>query len=446
METIRTKNLELVPVSRSEATSMLASSVDAEERSILEAYISSPSAESGAVDWCAPFSVTRDGARIGILGFESAPKSGTALLRSRFYPTSDGSLEYEALRAATKYAFGTKQCYYIKASSPASNKERREQFVNAKFRLLKNESGTLLWQAEKPPSLLIAYLLYAGIGIGIVLSFFLDVNQLIPIAVCGIIGAAIGAVIDASRRKVRRAVTSSVSVQDKTTSLQALKLMQKNNLSNMCAMEAVRRGNGDILSVKGVSVLLRENRSGAYHFVTEDSPQALRFADQVASPKVVLAYSEPCAAALSEKYGFENKLPCVSFIYMSQYHLPVDPSLVIRPLEPSDFETVAQCLGDTDSGYVQDRLESGNIFGAFLDGTLVGFGGYCITGSIGMINVFPAYRRLGYGSSIEAFLVNRDVDAGRTPFCLVPRENDAASSMQEKLGLQSNYKTLSWLF
>ena len=84
-------------------------------------------------------------------------------------------------------------------------------------------------------------------------------------------------------------------------------------------------------------------------------------------------------------------------------------------------------------------------FGAFVDGQLAGFVGEYSEGSMGMLEIFPAYRRRGLGYALECFQINRYLSQGRVPFDQVVVGNEKSMSLQKKVGMELSRDTVSWL-
>ena len=84
--------------------------------------------------------------------------------------------------------------------------------------------------------------------------------------------------------------------------------------------------------------------------------------------------------------------------------------------------------------------------GAFLDGVLAGFIGIHEEGSIGMLEVLPAYRRRGLGYALEAGAIRRALKEGTIPYCQVIEGNTASMELQKKLGLEFSDGFVYWLF
>jgi len=69
-----------------------------------------------------------------------------------------------------------------------------------------------------------------------------------------------------------------------------------------------------------------------------------------------------------------------------------------------------------------------------------------LEGSIGLLEIFPEYRRLGYGTALESFLVNQMLEKGQVPFGLIEVNNKNSIDLQNKLGFKISEDKVYWLF
>nr|WP_279309963.1 GNAT family N-acetyltransferase [Romboutsia sp. 1001713B170207_170306_H8] len=76
---------------------------------------------------------------------------------------------------------------------------------------------------------------------------------------------------------------------------------------------------------------------------------------------------------------------------------------------------------------------------------MVGFIGSHLEGSMGILEVFPQYRRNGYASELERFMINDFIRKGMIPFCQVEVNNEKSIRLQRKLGLKESEKVVYWL-
>ncbi|MBD5132467.1 MAG: GNAT family N-acetyltransferase [Clostridiales bacterium] len=143
--------------------------------------------------------------------------------------------------------------------------------------------------------------------------------------------------------------------------------------------------------------------------------------------------------------------PCKSFAYLGAMppELDLPRGVVIKRLAPSLAETVAKAYNHNPVGYSPERMaeimRTMGVFGAIADGKLAGFIGRHKEGSMGMLEVFEAFRRKGIASALEKFMIGYVMTFGRTPFCDVFADNAASLALQDKLGMTaSNFYTF-WL-
>nr|WP_296465260.1 GNAT family N-acetyltransferase [uncultured Acetatifactor sp.] len=85
------------------------------------------------------------------------------------------------------------------------------------------------------------------------------------------------------------------------------------------------------------------------------------------------------------------------------------------------------------------------MYGAFLEGRQVGFVGTHEEGALGMLFVEEPFRGRGIGASLEAYVVNRMLERGQTPYGHVAVGNAASERLQERLGFYKAEKTFWWL-
>ena len=82
----------------------------------------------------------------------------------------------------------------------------------------------------------------------------------------------------------------------------------------------------------------------------------------------------------------------------------INVSLALRQLAADDLPQVSEHYKLEGEGYLRFLLERGRLFGGFLDGTMIGFAGFHTEGAMGLLEVFPPYRRRGFASVLEQYL------------------------------------------
>ena len=147
---------------------------------------------------------------------------------------------------------------------------------------------------------------------------------------------------------------------------------------------------------------------------------------------------------LMDRMQLQMSSRCYQAVYCKEERLPVHAD--IRQLDLSYFQAVLEGYSlFQDPDYVDNRLRSGVVYGAFVDGTLAGFVGEHREGSMGMLEVFPAYRGRGLAVALESFQINRYLSEGRVPFDQVILGNEISMGLKLKLGLELSQETVAWL-
>ena len=64
---------------------------------------------------------------------------------------------------------------------------------------------------------------------------------------------------------------------------------------------------------------------------------------------------------------------------------------------------------------------------------------------MGLLEILPEHKRKGYGTQIEAFLINEALRRGKIPYAEIVKGNDISVKLQEKLGLEFCKTPIWWL-
>ena len=212
----------------------------------------------------------------------------------------------------------------------------------------------------------------------------------------------------------------------------ALRWLRQDALTRMGAVNSVLRrsarllwqGEDGIALWDEVSGIRYAFGSGAAHLPEWPAGDVLYVADSAS------------ADVLTHRHGLTGR----RFLQLC-YLLPTPPegaaAAQLRFAAPTDEELArideTYALADLDD-LRRDRAR-GELYAAHdADGAFVGYMGIHTDGSLGMLAVFPDYRRRGYAEALERFLLAKCLASGRTPFCQIAEDNAASLALQRKLG------------
>ena len=161
----------------------------------------------------------------------------------------------------------------------------------------------------------------------------------------------------------------------------------------------------------------------------------------------VVVKSRDALEKVSAEFGFHGFNPCSQWSYWRE-EPPELPVCDIRPLTLCHSKLAAQHykLFSHAEPYLIERIQAGRLWGLFEDGRLAGFIGTHSEGSMGMLEVFPEYRRKGYGMMLESFLIRWHLERGWTPFGHVVDGNEASIRLQQKAGMEQGNLPAIWVF
>ena len=226
-------------------------------------------------------------------------------------------------------------------------------------------------------------------------------------------------------------------------------MLKKGKLLYIDIIESLRRGNGEILEASKAGILVGDEAAGVCMIAAFDEARAEEVAGWVSNEDgkwQYIVHQECLLDPLGKQITISECIPMYQAVYTQRTAVPVSKNAEIRVLGIEFLdEVMAHYHMMDDRAYMEERLQSGNIFGAFVNGGLAGFAGVHKEGSLGMLEVYEEYRRQGIGCALEAFMVNRHLSMGYTPYGNILEENQASLELQGKLGLCMSRQLLYWL-
>ncbi len=163
---------------------------------------------------------------------------------------------------------------------------------------------------------------------------------------------------------------------------------------------------------------------------------------------LIAAHEDFYLPLLQDRFGLGFFLEGASFqaAYLGVGPCPIPESpLALRQLTVDDLPQVADNYKLEGEDYLRSLLERGQLFGGFLNDAMVGFAGRHAEGSIGLLEIFPPYRRRGFASVLERYMINQELARGRIPFGQVVTDNAPSLALQRSLGMTLSEGTLYWL-
>lgn len=230
-------------------------------------------------------------------------------------------------------------------------------------------------------------------------------------------------------------------------SLTAKDYLLRDRLHHIDMLEALRRGTAEIVRGDPDGVLLYNPEIECW-FISAATPEESE--KLLAVPKklgFVCAHQAFTMSQLREKYDFTFFLDCVQTAHFAAAPLPVADVCEFRQMESEDAEWVNENYRNIpeELDYVRLLLEKGLITGAYVSGRRAGFIGRHSEGSIGLLEVLPAFRRRGIAEALLSDAINHELALGNVPFGQVVWDNGPSLALQKKVGSEISRGHVYWM-
>ena len=233
----------------------------------------------------------------------------------------------------------------------------------------------------------------------------------------------------------------------------ALKYFGRNKKLYTDMAECVSRGAAKILYAGRDGVLLYEKSSGIHMLASEEKAAAKRILETLDENSLrersglLVAHGENARAAAYEMLNVEGETACFQVVYSSKEPRVLRGMLSFRKPERVEIETIKKEYHLESPENIEKLCAAGQIWcGVTGEGEFVGFIGRHPEGSMGLLQVFPEYRRRGYGEELECFMINVFLSEGRIPYGHIIENNSKSLNLQKKLGYEVADEKVYWLF
>ncbi len=230
---------------------------------------------------------------------------------------------------------------------------------------------------------------------------------------------------------------------------QALTHLEGDKLRYLNLLELLRRGSGEVLYGAEDGVLLYDRCSTAYMLTAEHQAAADTMLGLI--PKTAdlcVGHESWYLPALRERLGLKHGLVCHQVAWMEE--TPPEPysfSGEIRPLDTGWAAKVSEHYSHdyANEAYVVEVIERG-MLGAFIGGELAGFVGTHDEGTMGLLEVFPQYRRRGVAEALHRAITRQVLAKGGYALGHVEVGNEASMALQKKVGMAVSEHLVYWVF
>lgn len=223
--------------------------------------------------------------------------------------------------------------------------------------------------------------------------------------------------------------------------------MNLNNIENLGIERVIKRGTGEIIYRDNDAILVRDKVSKAFLFACDDTKKGLSILDNYINEdyNLLMVSDYDLGKSAFTRYGFEDMIECYQVAYYGEKPKE-DTTISFRVADISDIDVLLENYDMISPDELREVVERGNIILGYHDNTLIGFIGEHLEGSMGILYVFPEYRKKGFATALQKHMIAVTIEKGFIPFGQVEKDNGASLHLQKKLGMVSSENLITWMW
>ena len=215
--------------------------------------------------------------------------------------------------------------------------------------------------------------------------------------------------------------------------------LNRNFPMNIPLLESLRKG-AKILKANDSGVLMMDAESEDL-MLSADDP--VPFMAGIQQRGYLLFIGSRNAGEVKQACQYQHEMICHQYYYPKGH---IETDLTLEVVKPEELDFVNAHYPHYGEDGLKDVLELGYLFCAHHEGSMVGFIGRHMDGSMGMLEIIPEFRRQGWGERLEKALIAHVLQEGSIPYGHVVVGNEPSLRLQEKLGMVLSPDTVAWFW
>lgn len=167
----------------------------------------------------------------------------------------------------------------------------------------------------------------------------------------------------------------------------------------------------------------------------------------------LVCHGEKQAEFCRDFFGFDRITKCYQVTYTPPAPLSLKGALRFEKAGEKQLLTIIDTYALESPDTLRKLVAAKKINAAYAaetaDGetreTFVGYIGQHPEGSMGLLLIFPKFRRHGYAEELESYQINEIITEGRTPYAHIITDNFKSFSLQKKLGANVADDLVIWM-
>lgn len=229
----------------------------------------------------------------------------------------------------------------------------------------------------------------------------------------------------------------------------ALNYLCKNRLKHVGMIECVKYDDVDFLYCADDGVFFFDKTAKIHMIATSSKEIAAKALERCCATSLMVCHNEYEYEIAREKYSLYGLNKCFQVVWPEDKRPKLKGVCDIKKLEPSD-ESIDFVYNNYTLKFTREHVEyilkTQGLYGAYSNGKLVGFIGRHEERSLGLLEILPEFRRRGFASELEIYMINKLLDNGEVPYGHIIYDNEKSVIMHKKFGYVFSETPVFWIF
>ena len=209
----------------------------------------------------------------------------------------------------------------------------------------------------------------------------------------------------------------------------------------------LKRGTGQVIEQHDQAVFVHDSVSGAFLLGCENVDLGADILKRGidSNCRLLMVSDHSLGLDTYRQYGYTGMLECFQTAYYGDTP-SIENGLMLKNAEVSDLPLLIATYDLVSADELERIVLRKRLILGYDHGKLIGFIGEHLEGSMGLLYVFPEFRRKGYAVALEKSMIVKTLSEGYIPFGQVEKNNRASVLLQKKIGMTISERLICWMW
>lgn len=231
----------------------------------------------------------------------------------------------------------------------------------------------------------------------------------------------------------------------KNENYKVMKFLERDRIANITLIESIKHNHSETIYQDSECVLIYDIPSETMLLSSKSMSSVVKALKVLKEPADFLVIQKEYWKYVAKTFELEKSAEYYQAVYDSKKIHLVNDGEHYQLLKEDDMFLAEKYYQTQNKQYLYARILNSSLWMCSVENKIVGFVGKHDDGSIGMLQVLPECRGIGYGKKLLRFITKVYLEREETPYSQISCSNEGSMYLHKNIGYSLSADTVIWL-